>query len=270
MEIYALYGPSGTGKSSSALQLAHKHRIPAIIDDGILIYNGRKIAGVSAKYEKTTIRAVKRAIFFYEDHAQEIKKVIQEQSIDKILLLGTSKKMVNLIAEALEVQPIDHYIPIQEIRSSGEIKAALYTRQIEGKHVIPIPYIQVEQDFFSRLIAQGKKIFSQRKEVIGENTIVQPDFHSGRIHINESVLKKIVILSCADLSESLQFGRIDVSISDLPQVTARIHIKAQMGTNLLCIAEKIKNRISAAYIDHLNIELSATHIIIEKITLLPA
>lgn len=79
METYALFGPSGTGKSTSALHLAHNHNIPAIIDDGILIYRGRKIAGVSAKYEKTTIQAVKRAIFFYEDHAETVRQAIKKQ-----------------------------------------------------------------------------------------------------------------------------------------------------------------------------------------------
>jgi uncharacterized alkaline shock family protein YloU len=270
METYALYGPSGTGKSTSALHLAHNYQIPAIIDDGILIYHGRKIAGVSAKYAKTTIQAVKRAIFFYEDHAQTVRQAITENGITKILILGTSKKMVERIAHALEIEPINHYIPIDEIRSSSEIKAALYTRQMEGKHVIPIPYIQVEQDFFSRLIAQGKKIFSQRKEVIGENTIVQPDFQSGRIHINESVLKKIIILSCSHLSDTIQFGKIDVALSDKPTVSVRVQLSVPLGTNLLQFSEEIRKRILNAYVEHLNIELNKTHILIEKIHLLPA
>ena len=270
METYALYGPSGTGKSTSALHLAHNQHIPAIIDDGILIYRGRKIAGVSAKYEKTTIQAVKRAIFFYEDHAETVRSTIKENGIDKILILGTSKKMVERIAHALDVEPIEHYIPIDEIRSSSEIKAALYTRQMEGKHVIPIPYIQVEQDFFSRLISQGKKIFSQRKEVIGENTIVQPDFQSGRVHINESVLKKIIMLSCSTLPGNIQFGKIDVALTDKPTVSVRVHLSVPLGTDLLLLGEEIRKRILNAYVEHLNIELNTTHVIIDKIHLLPA
>lgn len=270
METYALYGPSGTGKSTSALHLAHNEQILAIIDDGILIYRGRKIAGVSAKYEKTTIQAIKRAIFFYKDHAEDVRHAIQKNHINKILILGTSKKMVERIAKALEIEPIEHYIPIDEIRSSSEIKAALYTRQMEGKHVIPIPYIQVEQDFFSRLIAHGKKIFSQRKEVIGENTIVQPDFQSGRIHINESVLKKIIILSCSSLSDQIQFGKIDVALSDKPTVTVHVQLAVSIGTDLLMLGDEIRKQILNAYVEHLNIELNTAHVIIDKIHLLPA
>ncbi|MBC7331818.1 MAG: hypothetical protein H5T91_05265, partial [Synergistetes bacterium] len=49
MEIYAFVGPSGTGKSQRALPLAISYGIRYIIDDGLLIKDGRIIAGFSAK-----------------------------------------------------------------------------------------------------------------------------------------------------------------------------------------------------------------------------
>lgn len=52
MKVYSLSGPSGTGKSTSALSFAHKIGVQAIIDDGLLIVNGVRVAGVSAKFEK--------------------------------------------------------------------------------------------------------------------------------------------------------------------------------------------------------------------------
>lgn len=45
MEIYALVGPSGTGKSHHATELADELQISYIIDDGLLIHNGKKLAG---------------------------------------------------------------------------------------------------------------------------------------------------------------------------------------------------------------------------------
>ena len=41
MDVIALVGPSGTGKSHRALLVAHKHQADAIIDDGILIKDGK-------------------------------------------------------------------------------------------------------------------------------------------------------------------------------------------------------------------------------------
>ncbi|MCP1354757.1 hypothetical protein [Aneurinibacillus migulanus] len=267
MDVFALYGPSGTGKSTNALELAHKYKINAIIDDGLLIYNGRKVAGTSAKYERTTVQAVKRAIFFYEDHATEIRQAIRDFNIERILLLGTSQKMVNRIADALEIAPITTYISIEDIRSSSEIKAALYTRRTSGKHVIPIPYIQVEQDFFRRLIAQGKKIFSSKKEIIGETTIVQPDFGGGRMHVTEHVLRKLVTLSCNNMPEVENITKISVTLNDLPSVSLEVYLNVKRGTSLPDMAQEIRHRVYKSYVQHLNIELHSIHIHIGKLAM---
>ena len=69
MEVYALVGPSGTGKSHHATDLADELEISFIIDDGLLIHNGRKLAGISAKSESTMVAAVKRAIFLDQNQA---------------------------------------------------------------------------------------------------------------------------------------------------------------------------------------------------------
>ena len=57
MDVIALVGPSGTGKSHRALLVAHKHQADAIIDDGILIKDGKIVGGHSAKKEKSRIMA---------------------------------------------------------------------------------------------------------------------------------------------------------------------------------------------------------------------
>ena len=125
MEIFSLSGPSGTGKSTSALTFAHQHKIPAIIDDGLLILNGHKLAGTSAKFEKNAITAVKRATFFDELHKKEVQEALKIYLIDKILIIGTSDKMTRLIANRLELGEINHYHYIGDLRSPSEIKLCL-------------------------------------------------------------------------------------------------------------------------------------------------
>ena len=49
MEVYALVGPSGTGKSYRAISFANEMGILYILDDGLLIKDNRILAGVSAK-----------------------------------------------------------------------------------------------------------------------------------------------------------------------------------------------------------------------------
>ena len=94
MEIYALIGASGTGKSHNALNVAKEYEIDTIIDDGLLIRNGKKIAGHSAKTEPTMIGAVKCAIFNNPRDAYIVREKIKQIKPQKILILGTSEKMI--------------------------------------------------------------------------------------------------------------------------------------------------------------------------------
>ena len=63
MEIYGLYGKSGTGKSHKAFKVLYDLKINTVIDDGLLIINKRKVAGKTAKNENSLIAATKRATF---------------------------------------------------------------------------------------------------------------------------------------------------------------------------------------------------------------
>ena len=57
MHITGFIGASGTGKSYHALVVAHERNIDCIIDDGLLIYQNRIIAGQSAKEESNRMQA---------------------------------------------------------------------------------------------------------------------------------------------------------------------------------------------------------------------
>ena len=76
MDVIALVGPSGTGKSHRALWVARKNGADAIIDDGILIKDGKVVGGTSAKKEKNRIMAVRRAIFVLAGHASMVREAI--------------------------------------------------------------------------------------------------------------------------------------------------------------------------------------------------
>ncbi|MDF2572425.1 MAG: Asp23 family, cell envelope-related function, partial [Sporomusa sp.] len=101
MDTFALVGPSGTGKSHRALIVAHEHNVDTIIDDGLLIKDSKIVAGHSAKKEPSKIRAVKRAIFMEPDHAAEVREAIARVMPERILILGTSKNMVEKIVDVL-------------------------------------------------------------------------------------------------------------------------------------------------------------------------
>ena len=196
MDVIALVGPSGTGKSHRALLVAHKHQADAIIDDGILIKDGKIVAGKSAKKEKSRIMAVRRAIFILPGHAEEVSAAIQREKPHRILVLGTSENMVQKIAKALHLPPIAKIIHIEDIATKAEMKKARYYRMKKGQHIIPVPTIELKPHFSGYLIDPLQTIFKRsrtRRRRLGEKSIVRPVFsYYGKLIIDDSAIKAIV------------------------------------------------------------------------------
>lgn len=264
VEIYALIGPSGTGKSTSSLFFAHEKKIPAIIDDGLLIYKGKRVAGTSAKFEKNYITAVKRATFHLKEHRQDVQQTIRNYKIKKLLIIGTSKRMVDKIAAALELGKISHYVDVTEIRSSSEIKMALYVRQTEGKHVIPIPYIQVEQSFFKKLVSKGKQLFTKKSEYVGETTIVHPDFTRGTIHISDKIFNLIVEKEVEKMPDFKECRHVSIQMFGLPTIQVHVHLNYPMQRPIQEIGRELQQNIINAFHDYLELEVDKIQINVEK------
>lgn len=190
MKIYALVGRSGTGKSYKALEVACENNIEYLIDDGLLIYKNKIVAGISAKQSKTYIEAVKRAIFNDENHRKDVKDKIKEKNIQKILLIGTSNKMVKQIVNKLELGEIYKYIYIEDISTYEEIELAKRSRE-RGNHIIPVSTMEIKP------IANGlsinplkRKIFknNSKQTKLIEKTVIRPTFsYRGKFSINKKI-----------------------------------------------------------------------------------
>ena len=266
MDVTAIYGESGTGKSSSALAFAYEKEIEAIIDDGLLIYNGKIIAGISAKFEKNTLTAVKRAIFSDEDHAQIVRNKIEEMQFKSILIIGTSIKMVNRIAERLHIAPIDTYVSIESIRSEEEISLAKYIREINGKHTMPLPPSEVEQNFFKRMIKKGRDIFSSKREKIGETTLVTPDFHPQTIFVDPKVYEQVIQYIVTNHHNIKQVHRITFRFTDyLPVLIVEVSIKAPVTYNVLDEMNTIQREIQDAFKQMFHLKMTTIQLKIRSI-----
>ena len=196
MEVLALVGPSGTGKSHRALVVAHDYNVDAIIDDGILIMGTKIIAGKSAKREASRIQAVRRAIFMEDEHAMEVHQALLKVQPNQLLLLGTSENMVHEIAKALKVPAISKIIRIEDIASQAEIEKAQHCRLKEGKHIIPVPTIELKPHFSGYLIDPLDIFFKRSKNTrrkLGEKSIVRPIFsYYGKLIISDDAISAIV------------------------------------------------------------------------------
>ncbi len=176
--------------------VAVHHGVDTIIDDGLLIHEGRIVAGISAKREATRVAAVRRAILSDPVHAAAIRQGLEDIHPDAVLVLGTSENMIRRIQTALGLSsaPVV-WTRIEEITSQDERTMARQTRRLEGKHVIPAPTMEVKKSFSGYLIFPLRFIFRGKgRQMEVEKSIVRPTYSSlGRFYIADSVITALVV-----------------------------------------------------------------------------
>ncbi len=101
MKLTFLIGTSGTGKSYQAMNLASQRGIRYLIDDGLLIKDNIILGGKSAKREASRLGAVRRALFMDSAHRGEVLAILEKEKPEAIMVLGTSRKMVDTISDNL-------------------------------------------------------------------------------------------------------------------------------------------------------------------------
>ncbi len=209
-------GGSGTGKSFRAQLVAQKHGIDLIVDDGLLIRGQRILAGRSAKKAKGVLAAIGTALFADDSHAMEVRAALNKQSFKRILLIGTSEKMVRKIARRLQLPHPSKIIHIEDVATREEIAAALHSRSSEGKHIIPVPALEVKRSYPHIFLDSMKIFFKRRFHPIGagniiEKAVVRPQYSKrGRITISEAALTQMVLHCVQEFDSSLRVEKVVV------------------------------------------------------------
>ena len=159
--------------------------IDLIIDDGLLIRGQKIVAGRSAKREKGILSAIKTAVFANPDQIAEARKAIAGQSNTRILVICTSLKMLKRIVSTLALPPITRVITIEEVSTREEISRALKIRAEQGKHIIPVPAVEIKRSyphiFFEsvKILLKQKKGLRKTEAEIVEKTVVRPEYGIG-------------------------------------------------------------------------------------------
>lgn len=193
MRIFALVGASGTGKSHRASLVAMDQGVDTIIDDGLLIHQGRIIAGFSAKREATRVAAVKRAILADPIHAQLMREGLASLNASTVLILGTSKNMVQRILVALNWSALPvQYTYIEDVTTAEEREIARKTRR-QGKHVIPAPTFEVKKSFAGYIVDPLRFMLrGTGRHLYIEKSIVRPTYSSlGKFFISDTVVTAV-------------------------------------------------------------------------------
>jgi adenylate kinase family enzyme len=289
-KVFALTGESGTGKSYHAKLVAQKYKIDFIIDDGLLIKDNRILAGHSAKKENTFLAAVKVAMFDEKSHRDEVARKLQDDKFKRILLLGTSEKMAYKIAVRLQIPTPSKFIKIEDIASQDEIDRAIRTRRIEGKHVIPVPSVEVKKSYpnifydairiFKRRMVSGKlpKVnlnltdSVEMPAVMGpvptlhEKSVVRPEYSKhGKVIISEAALSQLVIHCVDEYNKNINIKKILVKDADMGYrlvITIDVPYGIQLGGNIHELQQHVIENIER----YTGILIEEINIILDKVT----
>ncbi|MBR5229689.1 MAG: ATP-binding protein [Firmicutes bacterium] len=230
MEVYALIGKSGTGKSFQAMNLCKQYNIEAIIDDGLFIYKHTVVEGISAKRVETKIGAVKIALFSNEEIRRKVVRAIKEKKPESILVLGTSDGMVDRIIERLELPPLAsdsmRRIRIENITSPEERAMAKEQRDKLGKHVIPAPSLQLKRSFAGYFMDPLRFFRGKDQGAAAERTVVRPTYsYMGEYFLAEKVIDDIV--TCV-ASQTRAISRVIHIVQDASPEAYHLHVSVKI------------------------------------------
>ena len=218
--------------------------------------------------------AVRIALFDDKQHRDDVAKALQKNKIKKLLIIGTSEKMAGKIATRLQIPLPSKIIKIEDIANREEIEKAIRSRQIEGKHVIPVPAIEVKKSYSQifhdslRDIANKSKLKFLKKETsVMEKSIVTPEFSKkGRIEISEAALSQMAMHCINEFSQEIRIKKLSIK-TDSRGYRLIITIDVPFGRQLTGEIHSLQQYIIENIEKYTGILIEEVSIIIDKITL---
>ena len=187
-KVFAFVGESGSGKSFNTNKVVDKYLIDLVIDDGILIKKGRVLAGTSSKEEKTEMLAVRRAIFQDSFQAYNVRNAILNEYYPRILILGTSVKMVERICENISLPKPSKIIYIEDIATREDIEYSHKIRNEGRSHIIPLSYFEIKR----YLAKKNNKKITINDNILEGKTQVSPEFGEKTKVLSTNQIKLII------------------------------------------------------------------------------
>lgn len=274
VKVYALVGPSGTGKSHRAIMVAHQTGSDIIIDDGLIIKGDQILVGHTAKKQSTRIGAIKAALFLDPDLADLAKKSLQANDPKNVLILGTSVEMVQRIALTLDLPEITRVIDINEVASPEDIKKARINRDRFSRHVIPAPTMEVRKSFPGTLIEPLKVLIKKDRDKFSqartwmEQAVVRPTFtFYGRLTISENAITSIVSITTSQVSGVKNPGRIHVLQTEEDGIVIEILPVLYYSTYLPGVSKKIQTLVKERVEYMTGLSIKAVNVVVKDIAL---
>lgn len=243
---FAFVGQAGTGKSQRAQMMASYLNADYIIDDGLVIRKGQIICGKSAKSERNQVRAIRRALFEYEDHKKTVSDFFKSAQPCCVLIIATSEDMARRIAKKLDLPPVGRFLHIEDVATKEEISRARKERLLKGQHVIPVSHVAVQKNFAGKLVGKLRVLWRAKDKYEGEKSVVRPPFSFyGDVHIETEAIEQLASGIAMMTPQVKKVAQVKVRTHDEDDVMIYLELSVIIGdTSFTKLAQQIKERVS--------------------------
>jgi uncharacterized alkaline shock family protein YloU len=246
IKVYAFVGAAGTGKSQRAQFVADYLDADYIIDDGLVIRRTAIVAGRSAKAERNQIRAIRRAMFEFDDHRKSVMDFFRKSPDCSVMVIATSEGMAERIIKKLELPSPTRVIHIEEVATPQEIARARKERQSKGQHVIPVSHVLVRKNFAGKMVGRLRVLWRAKAPYEGEKTIVRPPFSFyGEVHIEPEAIEQLVSYVASRVSQVAGGPVARVYSTAEEELCIDIDIRLSPGDrSIIAISELVRQRVA--------------------------
>ncbi len=267
MKIISFTGKSGTGKSYQANRICMENNIEGIIDDGLFIYKGQVVAGSSAKKCESKAAAMRTALFNLPENSNAVKAALKKYDPQKLMIIGTSDKMVDWIVNALELPPIEERLYIEDFTTEEERETAKYHRLVQGEHVIPAPMGQLKRDFAGYTMNPLKFVLNLVQDLTSssESTIVRPKYsYIGNFAIQPRAIRDITYIVAEEYADSFMCLKV-MQHGGAANLSLTLKLQVVRSKEAILKLEEFQQRLSDEIENMTSFSTSAVNIIIEEL-----
>ncbi len=270
--VVALIGKPGTGKSYHSQRIATDFGMELIVDDGLLIKDNGIIGGRSAKNEHTRIAATKTAIFLDKEHLSSARECIKNGKTGRILIVGTSLRMVTKISERLGLGVIHKVIRIEDMLTPEELRLAQSHRQKLGRHLIAVPAMEVRKRypaiFYESVQTAISSYIGKITNIVTEyeGSVVRPKFgRQYKMSISEKAIRQIISTTITDAHRAITIRSL--KIKWVRSEACRINVLIDVGfmKNISTVVFDIEKRVRCAIEENTGLIVEMVDVAVDSI-----
>jgi uncharacterized alkaline shock family protein YloU len=268
--VAALVGASGTGKSFRARLVAERDGADLIVDDGLLIQGDAILTGHWAKKERTVLAATRRALFDVPGQAREAREALRAARFRRVLIVGTSRRMVERIAERLDLPRPSKVYTIEDVASRHERETARAGRRHAGAHAAPLPLVSVRRGFFASLAARigeglRRPAVRREKDERAVRSIAAPGRATAKgVTISEPAVRQMVRHCVAEHDPRLAVRQVRIR-TQAGMHRLEVGIRVPFGTATSGDLHRLREYILHSLERHAGILLSDVRIVVQAV-----